>query len=85
MTEPTTAEMRAWYDSASEKAKLKFQWVGILLRRIDSMQAKIDALMLEYCPDEMTTEQKQEWARNQIEADPVVESAQHRGSRYGLE
>lgn len=28
-------------------------------------QAKIDALMLEYCPDEMTPEQLAEWAKNQ--------------------
>jgi len=32
---------------------------------IEGQQAKIDALMLEYCPDEMTPEQKAEWARNQ--------------------
>ena len=29
------------------------------------MQAKIDALMLEYCPDEMTPEQVAEWGRHQ--------------------
>ena len=28
-------------------------------------QAKIDALMLEYCPEEMTAEQMAEWQRNQ--------------------
>lgn len=28
-------------------------------------QAKIDALMLEYCPDEMTPEQLEEWGRHQ--------------------
>ena len=32
---------------------------------IDSKQAKIDALMLEYCPDEMTYEQMQEWEDSQ--------------------
>lgn len=31
----------------------------------DEKQAKIDALMLEYCPDEMTPEQTEEWGRNQ--------------------
>lgn len=30
-----------------------------------SKQAKIDALMLEYCPDEMTAEQKAEYAKHQ--------------------
>lgn len=29
------------------------------------LQAKIDRLMLEYCPDEMTQEQLNEWAKNQ--------------------
>jgi hypothetical protein len=28
-------------------------------------QARIDALMLEYCPDEMTPEQVEEWGRHQ--------------------
>lgn len=30
-----------------------------------ALQARIDALMLEYCPDEMTAEQLAEWAKNQ--------------------
>jgi hypothetical protein len=33
--------------------------------RVQSQQAKIDALILEYCPDEMTPEQVAEWGRNQ--------------------
>lgn len=31
----------------------------------DALQARVDALMLEYCPDEMTPEQLEEWARHQ--------------------
>jgi hypothetical protein len=31
----------------------------------DALQAKIDMLMLEYCPEEMTAEQKRVWADNQ--------------------
>lgn len=31
----------------------------------ESNQAKIDELMLEYCPDEMTAEQLEEWAKHQ--------------------
>ena len=31
----------------------------------DAKQASIDELMLEYCPEEMTTEQLNEYARNQ--------------------
>ena len=30
-----------------------------------SMQARIDELMLEYCPDEMTEHQKTTWAEHQ--------------------
>jgi hypothetical protein len=33
--------------------------------KIASMQARIDALMLEHCEDDMTTEQVKEWERNQ--------------------
>lgn len=29
-------------------------------------QAKIDQLMLEYCPDEMTLEQIENWANHQV-------------------
>jgi hypothetical protein len=32
---------------------------------IAALQAKIDALMLEYCPSEMTPEQMAEWERHQ--------------------
>ena len=32
---------------------------------IDRLQAKIDMLMLEYCPDEMTPEQIENWDNHQ--------------------
>jgi hypothetical protein len=31
----------------------------------DALQARIDALMLEYCPEEMTEEQLKTWKENQ--------------------
>lgn len=34
-------------------------------RELDAKQAKIDELMLEYCPDEMTEKQLVEWAKHQ--------------------
>ena len=34
-----------------------------------ALQAKIDALMMEYCPEEMTEKQLEEWAANQIPVD----------------
>lgn len=34
-------------------------------KECDAKQAKIDSLMLEYCPDEITDEQMAEWSANQ--------------------
>ena len=53
---PTVEELQ--HELAEAKAKL------------EAAQAKIDALMLEYCPDEMSEEQRAEWARHQVEAKP---------------
>ena len=39
--------------------------IDALEAEIATLQCKIDELMLEYCPDEMTEEQKVEWARHQ--------------------
>lgn len=39
--------------------------VAALERDVARAQARIDALMLEYCPDEMTPEQVAEWSRHQ--------------------
>jgi len=36
-----------------------------LKRDYDALQAQIDRLMLEYCPDEMTDEQFENWAKHQ--------------------
>lgn len=33
--------------------------------KVGAKQAKIDALMLEYCPEEITPDQRAEWARHQ--------------------
>lgn len=33
--------------------------------RIQELEAKVDALMLEYCPELMTPEQVENWGRNQ--------------------
>lgn len=41
----------------------------------DSQQARIDALMLEHCPDEMTVEQMAEWAKHQVAAPGFDEAA----------
>ena len=36
-----------------------------LARKNNALQAQIDALILEYCPDEMTTEQITNWEKHQ--------------------
>lgn len=40
--------------------------VANLRQQLADLQSRIDALMLEHCPDEMTPEQVAEWARNQV-------------------
>lgn len=40
-----------------------------LKEQVQSQQAKIDALMLEYCPNDMTPEQLEDWGRNQKPVD----------------
>lgn len=50
------------YELEAEVAKLKLE--------VASKQAKIDELMLEYCPDEMSKEQLDNWAKHQIPDDP---------------
>lgn len=48
-------------------AEVKQAWVLCFANLVAApLQAKIDALMLEYCPDEMTDEQLAEWGRHQI-------------------
>lgn len=40
-------------------------YYNIILAAWDYQQAKIDALMLEYCPEEMTEDQLEEWKKHQ--------------------
>lgn len=42
-----------------------------LTKKLASKQAEIDQLMLEYCPDEMTQEQMEEWALAQRPTDLI--------------
>lgn len=48
-----------------EESDRRLQKWLIALETIGEMKAKIDALMLEYCPDEMTQEQIAEYAKHQ--------------------
>jgi hypothetical protein len=58
-----TAEQMQEYARAALRAP-KVQ-APTTCRQCAAKQAQIDRLMLEYCPDEMTPEQMEEWARNQ--------------------
>lgn len=37
-----------------------------VMQQLAAKQAEVDALMLEYCPSEMSQEQLEEWGRNQL-------------------
>ena len=42
--------------------------IAELQAQLDDKQFRIDNLMLEYCPDEMTDEQIKEWEKHQVPA-----------------
>lgn len=44
--------------------------ISAILRFTDGQQAAIDEIMLEYCPDEMSKEQVEEWVKHQKPASP---------------
>lgn len=57
-------------------------------RERDALQAKLDAVMLEYCPEDMTPEQMAEWARHQKPCDSELEreiTGQRRLNSMGAE
>ena len=39
--------------------------IAQLIAERDALQSRLDWVMLEYCPEEMTNEQFEEWARHQ--------------------
>ena len=43
-----------------------------LYAECQSLQAKIDNLMFEYCPGEMTPEQLEEWGINQVKSTVAI-------------
>lgn len=67
-------QLRAWKNQADKAGlDIKDEDYDVVLRllnhaleahdKIESMQARIDELMLEYCPDEMTQEQIDNWCK----------------------
>jgi len=67
------AAFEAWWSNRltsvyDPKAAANEAWQACLRQpsaKCDALQAKIDALMWEYCPEEMTEAQISEWARHQ--------------------
>jgi len=59
----------AGYPGAHPKASHYPGCPIVLNQKVEYLQARIDELMLEYCPDEMTKEQMDEWAKHQISVD----------------
>ena len=45
-----------------------------LIQQTEALQARIDELMLEHCPDEMTAEQKANWAEHQKPVDAELQA-----------
>lgn len=56
-----------------------------LQRLCDAKQAKIDALMLEFCPEEMTPEQVKTWGEHQrAVSDSELEKLMHKHGLIGV-
>jgi len=51
------------YDAGLAKGRSE---IAELRQQLAAKQAEVDALMLEYCPSEMSKEQLEEWGRNQL-------------------
>lgn len=71
-SESVDAEWAEICDLALSRSPAREVQVNNLLAALDAKQAKIDALMLEFCPGEMSDEQRREWASNQRRVDPAA-------------
>lgn len=61
-----TRGMQLGYEACCKKQEDR---IAELESKLAEKQSKIDALMLEYCPDDMTPEQIKEWGESQVVAD----------------
>ena len=67
--ETTVIETYSDFDDIKSGVIARLAWEVDALQKQDkthALQARIDALMIEYCPEEMTVSQRDEWARNQV-------------------
>lgn len=60
-------DFQKWFYAAPHRAKYTNDTPAYLAAKEawDCQQAAIDRLMLEFCPDEMTPEQLEEWEKHQ--------------------
>lgn len=58
----------------AEMERASNDFIGQYQRQVAGLQARIDALMLEYCPNEMTREQIENWSKNQARVSPADEA-----------
>ena len=66
------AELEAEVARLTECEEVASRANAELIKENASLQAKIDALMLEYCPEDMDTEQMIEWADNQVPGSEIT-------------
>ena len=55
----------AYGEERAESHRQEINALCDMAAQVPALQARIDALMLEYCPDEMTEAQKANWAAHQ--------------------
>lgn len=65
----------AEYEKLKQDFELCKHGLGLANSLVAHNQAKIDSLMLEYCPEEMTGEQKATWAKHQAAVSHDVSDA----------
>ena len=58
---------------AEHHANVMQGFAEVAARKADAIQAQLDALMLEFCPDEMTDEQRANWVRHQRPASDDIQ------------
>ena len=60
-----------WCDSPTPAPEMEYEDSTAYVRAdvLAAKQAKIDELMLEYCPNEMTPEQIKNWEAHQVKSD----------------
>lgn len=80
------ASQTGWNAIFLEMRENHISYTNELKTQLAAKQAQIDALMMEYCPEEMTAEQIKEWGENQkvVKENDNVFVPTHRHYKGGL-